>query len=173
MAGIQIGLVLLFLLFYILTRTVWIKIIKEEKLTIEVHLPLLALCLTANEKNNKRKKKKGKLNVQACIKAVSGMFALIPELEVYIEKVHLPCRADFFGPMTLVNPFAYQGFLYAGIAYLKTKAKRLVLSDNAIISSPDITEAHYYVTVKSTLFHIIFAILAVIGGIFKQKMQEG
>ena len=52
---------------------------------------------------------------------------------------------------------------------MKTKAKDLTLNDNAIISSPDVTEVQYYVTVKLRLFKLIYAILTFRRGVYQEK----
>ena len=57
MAEVQIILILSFLIFFISTRRVWVRIIKKEVLRVEFHLPLLALHLIGNrDKKNKKKK---------------------------------------------------------------------------------------------------------------------
>lgn len=169
MAGVQIGLILSFLLLYVLTRTVWVRIIKKEILRIEIHLPLLALCLISKKEKKNAKKETDKLSARAYIRVVAGTLARVRDCTVVVREVTLPCKADKFEALTLVRPFAYQGLIYAVIAYLKTKAKRLILLDNAIISSPDITEIQYYVTVKLSLFNLIYAVFAVRRGIYEEK----
>ncbi len=172
MAEVQIGLILSFLFLFILTRTVWVRVIKEERLRIEFHLPLLALLLISEEKNNKKKKdskETDKLSVRAYIRAVAGTLARVKKCEVVIKRVVLPCKIEKFSGFSLVKPFGYQGLIYSIIAYLKTKAQRLTLEDNAIISSPDIRNTQFYVTVKLSLFNLIFGLLALRRGIYEEK----
>ncbi len=170
MAGVQIGLILSFLLFFILTRRVWVRIIKEDVLRIEMHLPLLALYLYGDkDKKKKKKKETDKLSTRAYIRIIAGTLRRVRRCEVAVKKITLPCKADSFGTMTLVKPFGYQGLIYAIIAYLKTKAHKLILEDNAITSSPDITEAQYYFTVKLRLYELIYAVLTFRRGVYEEK----
>lgn len=168
MAEVQIGLVLSFLLFFILTRRVWVRIIKEEGLKIEIHLPLLALCLYGKS-NKKENKETDKLSTRAYLRVIAGTLRRVRHAEVIIKKITLPLKVASFGSSTLVTPFAYQGLIYTVIAYLKTKAKRLILCDNAITSSPDVNKAQYYVTVKLRLYQLIYALLTFRRGVNEEK----
>lgn len=168
MAGVQITLILSFLLFFALTRTVWVRIIKEDALRIEIHLPLLALCIYF-KKDKKKKKETDKLSVRAYIRVIAGTLRRVKGSEVEIRRIILPCKINEFSTMTLVKPFGLQGVIYTVIAYLKTMAQNLVLCDNAIISSPDVTETQYYVTVKLRLFQLIYALLTYRRGIYEEK----
>ena len=170
MAGVQIVLIFSFLCFFILTRVVWVRIIKREVLKIEIHLPLLAIHLIGNrDKKQKKKKETEKLSARAYIRVIAGTLSRVKDCEVNIKKITLPCKTDSFSTFTLVKPFGYQGLIYAVIAYMKTKAKDLTLNDNAIISSPDVTEVQYYVTVKLRLFKLIYAILTFRRGVYQEK----
>ena len=181
MAGVLIGLILLFLLFFILTRMVLVRVIKGEYLEVQFHLPLLALFLSnadkkkdgeLTEKEVRREKEKDpRLSARAYIRVVAGTLARVKDCELTVKRVILPCKTDNFGSFTLVNPFGYQGLIYAVIAYLQTKAKRLVLEDNAIISSPDVTVTHFYLTVKLRLFQLIHALLTLRRGINEEKRR--
>lgn len=172
MAEVQIGLILSFLFLFILTRTVWVRVIKEERFRIELHLPLLALFLVNEEKDNKKQKKSketDKLSARAYIRAIAGALARVKKCEVIIKRVVLPCKIEEFNGFSLVKPFGYQGLIYSLIAYLETKTQRLTLEDNAIISSPDIRNTQFYVTVKLSLFNLIFGLLALRRGINEEK----
>ena len=74
-----------------------------------------------------------------------------------------------FDSSTLVKPFAYQGLIYAIIAYLKTKVQNTKLSNNAITSSPDISETQFYITVKLRLFQLIYALTTFRQGVKEEK----
>ena len=175
MAGVFIGLILSFLFFFILTRVVWVRVIKENDLRIQLHMPLLALHLKSDSKkektNLKDKKQEIKLSTRAYFRVIAGTLARTERCEVLVKRIILPCKANAFDGFTLVRPFGYQGLIYAAIAYLKTKAKHLALEDNAIISSPDVTEAQYYVTVKLRLYELICALLAYKRGINEEKKR--
>ena len=168
MAEVQIILIFSFLCFFILTRVVWVRIIKREVLKIEIHLPLLAIHLIFPKKKPKNKETE-KLSARAYLKIIAATLKSVLDCDIVIKEINLPCKTNSFSELTLVKPFGYQGLIYAAIAYLKTKAKHLTLEDNAIISSPDVTEAQYYVTVKLRLFKLIHALLTFRRGIYEEK----
>ena len=61
MAGILISLLLVFLVFFIMTRTVWVRIIKGKDFKVEIHLPILAIHIVKkNDNGDKRKNPKSK-----------------------------------------------------------------------------------------------------------------
>ncbi len=169
MAGVLIGVILLFLSFFIITRRTWVRVIKDRNLEIQIHLPLLALYLTSTDKKKSKKQSQdGKLSVIAYIRIAAGVLSRFPECDVEIKRVILPCRNDRFDGFTLVRPFGYQGLVYAIIVYLKTKSKKLTLENNAIISSPDVTETQFYFTVKLPLYQLLFALLTIKRGVNKE-----
>ena len=65
MVGVLIGLIISFLLFFVLTRKVWVRVIKEEKLRVQFHLPLLALHLISEDKSKQTEDKDKKLSTRA------------------------------------------------------------------------------------------------------------
>ena len=169
MAEVQIILIFSFLCFFILTRVVWVRIIKRDVLKLEIHLPLLAIHLVFPKKEKAKKKETEKISTRAYLRIIAVTLKRVWDCEIMIKEINLPCKTDSFSGLTLVKPFGYQGLIYAAIAYLKTKAKHLTLEDNAIISSPDITEAQYHITVKLRLFKLIYALLTFRRGIYEEK----
>ena len=172
MAEVQIGLILIFLFFFILTRRVWVRVIKDGILRIEIHLPLLALYLYDSKRKSKSKKSKkesDQLSARAYIRVIAGTLRRVKDCDVHIKRIILPLKSDKFNAMSLVAPFGYQGLIYTVITYLKSKAKKLTLSDNAIISSSDVTDAQFYVTFKLRLFELVYALLTFRRGIYEEK----
>ena len=169
MAEVQIILIFSFLCFFILTRVIWVRIIKRDLLKIEIHLPLLVIHLVFPKKEKTKKKETEKISARAYLKIVTNVIRKVWDCEINIKEISLPCKTDSFSGLTLVKPFGYQGLIYAVVAYLKTKAKHLTLEDNAIISSPDVTEAQYYLTVKLRLFKLIYALLTFRRGVYEEK----
>lgn len=157
MAGVQIGLILLFLFFFILTSTVWIRLIKYENFRIEFHLPLLAFFLTIKGKE-KKKQTDTKRGVRSYLRIFTAILKHLEDCTIEIEKITLPCKTDDFSQSTLVTPFSYQGLIYAILLRLKAKIKRLKICDNAIISSPDIEKAHLRITIKARLYQVLYAL---------------
>lgn len=169
MAEVQIILIFSFLCFFILTRVVWVRIVKREVLKIEIHLPLLAIHLIFPIKEKSKKNQAERISARAYSKIVAATLKRVWDCKIVIKEINLPCKTNSFSGLTLVKPFGYQGLIYAAIAYLKTRAKHITLEDNAIISSPDITETQYYVTVKIRLFKLIYALLTFRRGIYEEK----
>ena len=175
----QIWLIISFLILFVLSRIVWIRIIKDDKFKIELHLPLLAICLTENSEKQKKKKRKNKderkkekiekISARAYIRIFGNTIERIQKSTVVVKRVILPLGLNGFDTMTLVTPFAYQGLIYTIIAYLKTKTDRLILEDNAVISSPDVKKIQFYVTVKLRLYQLIYALLTFKRGIEEEK----
>jgi hypothetical protein len=174
MAGVLIGTILSFLLFFIFTRTVWVRVIKEELTRVEIHLPLLALKLKfGKDKQGGKDRKKSKLGARSYIKIISAALSRIYSCELVIKRVALPCKINSFGAATLISPFGYQGLVYAVIAYLKTKIQRLAIEDNAIISSPDISETQFYFTVKLRLYQLLYTLMTIRRGVKEEKLRLG
>lgn len=181
MAGVLIGIIVLFLLFFLLTRRVWVRVIKTEDLVIQLHLPLLALYLKKpgeqkKSRQSKRQKeiqgaKNPRLGARAYIRIAGRTLASVKSCDISVKKILLPCKTDDFDGFTLVKPFGYQGLIYGIIAYLRTKAHKIALEDNAIISSPDVTEVHLYFTVKLGLYQLIHALLTLRRGVNDEKKR--
>ena len=178
MAKVQIGLIISFLIFFVLSRTVWVRIIKDDKFKIELHLPLLALCLSQNGEDKKKKRKSKeeikqkqakRLSPRAYLRVFGNTLERIRRSTIIVKRVILPFNINGFDTMTLVTPFAYQGIIYTVIAYLKTKTDRLIIEDNAVISSPDVKKIHFYVTVKLRLYQLIYALLTFKRGVEEEK----
>jgi hypothetical protein len=160
------------LILFVITRTVWVRIIKEECFKLELHLPLLALKLSfpkEEKKKSKSKEKIDKISARAYLRIFGNTLERLRHSRVIIKRVILPLKLDDFSSMTLVTPFAYQGLIYAAIAYLRTKTEKLTILDNAIISSPDTKEIQFYLTVKLRLYQLIYALLTVKRGIDEEK----
>lgn len=168
MAGAQIGLILLFLLLFIMTRTVWVRIIKDKSIRLELHLPLLAVIL----KNFDNGKNKTKLNPRSYISIASNTIKRVRESRVFINAITFPCDISNFNLSTLVGLYGYHGFIYTLIAYLKAKGIDIYLKDNAITSSPDIDGLHCHVTLKLTLLRLVYALLYLSRDIRKERKAK-
>ena len=174
----QIWLIISFLILFVLSRTVWLRIIKDDKFSIELHLPLLAVCLTQKDedkekrrksKEERKKEQTEKISPRAYIRIFGDTINRIKKSTIIVKRVVLPLNLRDFNAFTLLSPFAYQGFIYSIIAYLKTKTDRLILEDNAVISSPDVKKIQFYVTVKLRLYQLIYALLTFKRGVEEEK----
>lgn len=170
MAGIQIALITIFLFFFIVTRTIWIRIIKDEKFRLEIHLPILALHLS-KRKNKSNKSKSGKAD-SSYIGIISDILGDAKKYTVVIDRIAIPIKRSSFNSMSLVMPYGYQGLVYAAVAYLKRKTKRLILKKDAVISSASIKEFQINVTVKLRLYNLIVAVISFIHRKKKEKSTK-
>ena len=171
MAQAQIMLIIGFILLFWLTRIVWVRIIKEDRLVIELHLPLLAVSLSIKKEKNKKKNKK--LSAFGYFRIIIKTISHIKRCKVEVRRIGLPIKDTAFGSLSLVKPFGYQGVIYTLLAYLKTEADKLILFDNAVISSPDIRELQFHITFKLRLFQLIYALTTIKRGIDKEKRARG
>ena len=168
MAGVQIGLIALFLIFYILSQTSWVKILKSKGFAIQIHLPLLALYLSSEEKRSTTNSKSS-LKASAYFRIIDKLSSSIKRADATINRITLPCHINDFDGLTLVRPFGLQAALYAAIAYLRAKIGSLTVKDNAIISSPDVKEIHFDLTLKLPLYQLIYALMTVRRSVKEEK----
>lgn len=175
MAGIIIFLLISFLLFFILTRKVWVTIIKDKTLKVEIHLPIFALHLTKSNDGDKRKKSdmNEKISYLGYFRIITCVVARLKKTEIIVKKVILPVKTEDFDKSALIRPLRQHAFICAFVAYLRTKTEKLTLEDNAIILSPDTDVLHCYVTLKLRLYEFIHGLLAVMHSIFEEKRRIG
>ena len=175
MVGVLISLLISFLLFFILTRIVWVRIIKDENFKVEIHLPIFAVFLInrkdSGDKTRKTKDKKEKFSYRAYVRLITGIVARIKTADIVVKKIVIPIKTDEFDKATLITPLRQHALLCAFIAYLRTKTQNLILEDNAFTLSPDVNALQCYVTVKLRLFRLIYGLLSVMHGIYEEKKR--
>ena len=162
MAVIFIFIIILFLIFYVLTRVIWVRVICEDKVIIELHLPILSLKISNDPDggNTRKKAKKKKLSGAATLRVISAVIKRVKTSKIEIKKIKIPfdkqklLRGNFFGPI------GYQYAIFAVVAYLSAKTEKLTIEDNAITLSPDIKRAQFYITVKPRMYEFISALIA-------------
>ena len=173
MVWLFVILLLFFALFYILTRVVWVRIIKGEKFKVEIHLPIFAIHLIKKDDNGDNKKKpikeKNKPLFFGYLRIITGVVARIKNASILVNSIILPVKTDNFDKSAILRPLRQQALLCAFIAYLRTKTEKLTLSDNAIILSPDVDVIHCYVTIKLRLYELIHGLLSVWHSINEEK----
>ena len=161
MSVLLVLILCLFLLFYILTRDVWIRITSAEELILELHLPILAIQIQKDQgdENNKRKNRKTRLSIPAHIRIISATLEKIKTGRVEITRIAIPIDIAKISKGSFFQPIGYQYAIYSVIAYLNSKTDRINIEDNAIILSPDIDKAQFYLTVKPKMYELISAIV--------------
>ena len=170
MAGVLISILFFFILFFVLTRKVFVKIIKKEDLIIEIHLPILALILIqrsqrGNNSKRKAKKQEKKLSIISYIRLITGIVARIKDAEIVVNSISIPIKSKEFDKSTTIRPLRQHALLCGFIAYLRTKTRNIFIEDNAFILSPDINALQCNITVKLRLYSLIYRLLSVLHGI--------
>ncbi|MBQ8302220.1 MAG: hypothetical protein IJX97_01560 [Clostridia bacterium] len=170
MAGISISLITAFLLFYVSTRKTKIKIKKQDRMKIELHLQLIAFEFFI-KKSKEQKGKKNKENSKHKRKRIiTTVLRVVRKGELHIERLALPYPNT--DSLSFTRPFRYRILISSLIAYLETKAKKITLSDNAIILSPDINALQYDLTVTCKLYELIYAVVVLTVGILKEREKS-
>ena len=171
MHGFLISVILLFLLLFILTREVWIKVQNGELLIIEIHMPIFAIILTKENKREgkKHKKKEKELSALTYVKIIIKELKRFEKCEVIINRVTPPHKANNFSYSTLTKPYGYQSLIYAVIAYLETKVEKLTLTENAVRFIPGNSLFLCDITIKSRLYRIAFGAFCLYRNINKEK----
>ncbi len=171
MAGIFIFLILSFMIAFILTREVWVRVKNGEFLRIEFHLPIFALILTKKNKSKaeKRRSKEKSLSATTYIRIIIKTLKRFEKCELIVEKISPPQKLREFDYSTLTKPYGYQSLIYAIIAYLETKVEKLTLKENAVTFIPGNSLFLCDITIKSTLFEIAFGAFCLYKNIRKEK----
>ena len=171
---ILVLLILSFLLFFVLTQEVMIKLIKKESIIVELHLQIIAISFNVGTKNkdNPKKKKKSEDSRKKREIILNSVFRLAERGEIKIDKLALPYfqTNGYFSPFFL--PIGYKAFVSTLLAYIETRTKKMTLGEDALILSPDINNIQCEITVKSRLFRIIHTVFRYIVYIFKEKVGK-
>ena len=163
MSGILIFLCLITLVSFILTRRIFVKIMKEDVLKIEIHFPLFALCLTERrrKKNEKAKNTKGVRGYRTIYKIITDTADRLGDCEVRIKSIKLPLKGDVRNIGAFTRPFFTQSIIYSIIAYIDTKVQKLTLYSGALISTSEEKSFSFDVTVIGRLYKLLFTALFV------------
>ena len=172
MAGIFILILLFFTLYFVLTRRIFVKIIKDEYFKIEIHLPLLAIHLITQKSDKKEKPKSTKIGFIGYFRIITDAIDRLSEYEIYLERVSLPIKREGFSYSTFLLPIGQETIIYSAVTYLKAKVKKLIIKDNAISLSPDVENLHFYLTVKLRLYHFISIALFIFRRIKQERLKN-
>ena len=165
-------LLVCFCLFYYLTRFVWVKIIKDEQFKVEIHLPIFAVHLVKKDDQGDDTDKKDNPMFFGYIRIITGAVSRLKQAIIEIDKIKLPINNKDFEKASILKPMRQSAYVYAFVAYMRTKAKKLILSDNAITLSPDVNALQCYVTVKLRLYQLIYALISIMHSIYEEKSKR-
>ena len=173
MAGVFISMFLSVLILFILTRIIWINIVKDDGFRMELHLPIIAIHFSKSKsKGANIKKLRKKLTTLQYRKIAEKLSSLVEKSEIIIKRIEFPEKTGEITNATFVRPYRYQGVFFALYAYLKTKAEKITLCNNAIALSSDGSAIRYNFTVKLRLYQLIFTALSVLFGEMKEKLKK-
>ena len=172
MAGIFILILLFFTLYFVLTRIIFVKIIKDEYFKIEIHLPLLAIHLITQKSDKKDPPKSTKISFFGYFRIITDAIDRLSEYEIYLDRVSLPIKREGFSYSTFLLPIGQETLIYSAIAYLEAKVKKLIIKDNAITLSPDVENMHFHLTVKLRLYHFIYIALFIYHRIKQERLKS-
>ena len=174
MAGIFISMFIFVLILFIASRIVWINVIKDDELRLELHLPILAIYLTTSKNTNTSKRKKEKKRFFFSYKPIAKPLSnLITKSEIIIKRIEFPKKQGELSNATFTRPLRYGSAFFALCAYLGTKTEKLTLYDDQILLSSDSSALQFNFTVKLRLYQLINAGLAILFGVMKEKLKKG
>ena len=161
MAVIYIILSLFTAILFILTRDVRVGIEKRDILTIKIDFTFFALSLFKTDKSRK-KGKKSKADKRFIYKSITK---LLSRSRISILKLNLFGTSDDLPPALAPIWFGNRAVSYAVLAYLKSTAKEVFVTENALSSSPD-NRLIYHLILTTPLYRILYTAFAIrLGGI--------
>ena len=173
MAGISIFLIIAFLLFFILTRETRIKLTKYDILKIELHFQIVALVFINKKKNGDNKHNKSRSTTRReKRRIITTLFRVLKRGELFVFRLALPYEEIGGNIGFSAGHIGYNILLSSLISYFETKTKRLIVADDAIVFSPDVTSFQYDVTLKCKLYELIYAIVTLAIGIWKERKRK-
>ena len=176
MAWLLIFLLTIFILFYFVTRIVWVRIIKGDIFKAEIHLPIFAIHLIKSDDSGDNKKQpdkqQDKPSALGYIRIITGIVEKIKDSKIEVKRVIIPIKTDNFNKSAILRPIRQHAFICAFIAYLRTKTEKLIIEDNAITLSPDIGVIHFYITIKLRLYQLIQALIWIWHSINEERKRN-
>ena len=167
MESISIFLILSFLLFFILTRYVWIYVIKDDGFKIELHLPIFALILDINVNGEKEKSKSTSKNT---LKAIRLIINRLRMCYVRIKSISLP-KKEYDGASIFTRPYTYTAILYALCALVESKSRGIIIEDRAIDFS-DTKKIKCNITVYTRLYYFIISAFTMYLNLKRENKKE-
>ena len=167
MAQIYIFLCALTLLLFLLTRTVWVKIIIYGEFILEIHFSIIALRISMAKKesaNKKRSAKKRKSQSPAFyILLFRRIRQLIRHSDINVDRLSI---GD--GKATVKHGgLAWGRSIF--LAYIASESQKLTVSDNAFILIPDDSAFKFDITSRLSVARFIALTAATVFDLFKAK----
>ena len=167
MAQIYIFLCALTLLLFLLSRTVWVKIIIYWEFILEFHFSIIALRISMAKKkvgNKKRSAKKRKSPSPAFyIFLFRRIRQLIRHSDINVDRFSIGNGKKIINRGRLV----WGGSIF--LAYIASESQKLTVSDNAFILIPDDSAFEFDITSKLSVARFIALTAATVFDLFKAK----
>ena len=149
-----------FIIFFIITREIFIKIIKSDDLKVEIHLPIFSICLINSSKKENTNYREKSPSIFWYVSFISDMASRIEDLAIGVDKVIIPLGGDEFNHSDFIRSLRYQTIIYTFIGYLKAKIPDIYIKENAITLSSDVKYFCFDITVKLRLFQLISGLIS-------------
>ena len=136
----------------LLVKSVTVRVIKHESLSLEIAVLRIKLRYEKKEHNRDngqtRQKKKRSLSTTDKTTVISAIPRILKYSKLRITNVKIPIKED---PASLYKPHIG---LYTVLSYLNSICLDLHIEDNAFILSPDINKVHFDFSISVRLFRL-------------------
>lgn len=161
MAAAYVILSLTTAILFILTREITVDVEKREFLTVKIDLIFFAIHLYNADKSKTDKKSKAETK-----KSASASFAykkikkLLSRSEVRVHRLYIPIFDIPLSPAAYPLTLGGRALNFALLAYIKSLAKRTVVSDEALLPDPD-SPTVYHIELVAPLYDVLFTVIAI------------
>ena len=147
-----------------------IKLVISEAMRVEITFAIVTVELS-DFKGGSSKSKKSFSLYRRIIKRI---ISIIEKSEVTLHELRLSRGAGLdFSPSSYTAPYRYHIAISALLAYIRGKAQKLIIEDNAVILIPDEDE-HFslILTLRTRLFYVLRNILGILYETRENKKRE-
>ncbi len=170
MAIISVFMLLSFCLFFVLTRMIWIRLIKYDELKVEIHLPIIAIVLSKSKEQNKgntqKKRGRDKDSSSVDLRIILYVIKLIDHSKIKINHFSLPKTEEES------KAYLYNAAIFTALAYLKSKSQKLILTHDALVLFSDSKTLELELISKIHLYRLIRFILPTLRKKLKVKYRK-
>lgn len=162
MAGIYIILSLLTLFIFVITRTVWVRIMTYGEWVLELHFSILALRMRLSSGEGGGK---GAVSPRFYARLVGRIGKVIKKSELSVGRLAIPGVHD-------AGVGGYFWALSAAIAYLATATRGLQIKNNAFTLISDSSAIELDITAQLPLYRLLFFGAAVLYDLMKERLAK-
>lgn len=166
MAKISILIIISFIFFYILTRESMVRLIRGEKMIIEIHMQIFAFIIGSANGGEKRKKRDA-LSREAKRKILTALLRTMKRCKIRLNKLLIPYSEKDNSSITRI--VRYRIISATILSCFDSISEGLYYSDDAVTLSPDISSIQYDVSIKLRLYQLIHALIKLGIHVLKEK----